>query len=134
MAYNLDALKRLQSPAILNQATPVQNTWYTIIDTSGDLEIYGCSIAIQTTGETLEVRITIDGVNPNNLTQIAVAGTNYKVSIDHDYTGIWLSAAAGNLIVHGYSSLKCHTFKAEVRKTTAAGGGNLRGMVSYSRG
>lgn len=136
MAYNLDVKNpKLQPSAILNQANPVQNTWYTILDTTGDLEIFLVAIAIITTGETLECRLTIDGVIPNIISGLAaVAGTTYPVAIYHDHTGMWLDATVSNsLILRNGQTLRCRAFKAEVRKTTNAGAGNLRGAVSYSK-
>ena len=51
-----------QSDAVLSQVTPAQNTWYTVLDTTKHCKLYYIIIMIEDDDESLEVRLTIDGV------------------------------------------------------------------------
>ncbi len=122
----------LQPDPTITQANPVQNTWYTLLDTINDAEIYSAAIMVGTANETLEARITInDIVFP--LSVAATFGTTYSVYLAHDYTGLYLAGTAGSVLMflHTHSTLNCKTFKMEVRKTTANGTGTLYAGVSY---
>jgi len=123
-----------QLPALLNQPAPVQNTWYTILNTTPNCLIWEVDVRIDTTGETLEWRITIDGVVSTAIGNACLANTDYwgvpvlyNVGLYTEISAVstWRSDRA--FIVEGRS------IKIEVRKTTAAGAGNLRGAVAYSR-
>lgn len=126
---------RLQPLATLTQAAPVQNTYYTILDTVLDARIYAIGVRIQDTGETLQVRLTIDGLVIESAAVACVAGQNNLIVIDNDClpamneytitTGINSYASYSQLLVEGRS------VKIEVRKTTAAGAGTLYGRVQY---
>jgi len=121
-----------QAVALLNQPAPVQNQYYTILNTINARIIF-VSGRVDTTGETLEARVTIDGQS-DTYSWAAVAGSNYWIYNSSDPTG-WgiLASAAGVLttFVSGGGHLDCQSFLAELRKTTAAGAGNLRGAVLY---
>ena len=115
----------------LNQAAPVQNTWYLIID-ARNIFVYLLDVAIITTGETLDVRLTIDGTVYTLTGLAATAGTVYRTYFTHNDTGRTLaSAAAGTQLLMGtYQGLWARQFKAEIRKTTVAGTGNLRASLA----
>lgn len=122
---------RVQPDALLNQAAPVQNTWYTVLTTLGYTFIDFIVIAIQTTGETIFIEVIIDGIT--KVTEIAaVAGTNYTMSynIGTLYPDSYGSNAVGSTINH--VRLMGHAVRVRVRKTTALGAGNLQCHVKYS--
>lgn len=123
-----------QADAILNQAAPVQNTWYTILDTTINAILHGVTFAIITTDETLEVKITIDG-NSYTASQAATASTTYQAYFAADYTGKYLTTVADTIspILWRKIGISCRSLKVEIRKTTATGAGNLRAAVTYSK-
>jgi len=115
--------------ALLDQVNPVQNTWYTVLDTVVNAILFDCFAQVDTTGETIAVRITVDG---NALTgSVAATGSSTYM------TRLTLGILAGlDLfvpridLVHGWL-LMGRSVKVEVRKTTANGTGDLRGKVNY---
>jgi len=116
--------------ALLDQATPVQNTWYTVLDTVHNVKVFGLAAGVADTGETIEMRITVDGGTITG-SQVAVAGTSYRV---HPYllmTGITLTFSSSVLI--NSNMCEARSFKVEVRKTTANGAGNLKAAVCYEQ-
>jgi hypothetical protein len=116
--------------ALLDQATPVQNTWYTVLDTVHNVKVFGIAAGIADTGETIEVRVTVDGGTVTG-SQAAVAGTSYRV---HPYllmTGLTLTFSSSVLI--NSNMCEARSFKVEARKTTANGTGNLKASVCYEQ-
>jgi hypothetical protein len=121
-----------QASATLSQASPAQNTWYTILDTTKNCRLYAVLVVIATTGEDLEVRITIDGQTITGAFS-AGAGANYSVSMD-EWDATNLQAANGRYMIWGSGGvLEGRSIKVEVRKTTAAGAGTLSGLVIYAK-
>ena len=124
-----------QTPATLNQAAPVQNTWYTILDTTKNCRVYAIAVNIEDTNETLECQVTIDGETMAGYAQSATHSTAYFgriypepiARLDYMSLDTLAETRAGNLgfLIEGKS------IKVEVRKTTAAGAGNLTGIVTY---
>lgn len=122
---------KLASLASLSQAAPVQNTWYTVLDTVRNVEVNVVRFYVATTGEDLEVRATIDGVEYVG-SQTAVAGTNYCVYVNtSSNTLIVVASTTQQLAVN--SPCKARSFKLEIRKTSANGAGNLVGLVRYAK-
>jgi hypothetical protein len=119
-----------QADALLSQATPVQNTWYTILDTVHYAKLFGIAIAVATTGETLEVRLTVDG-NVYTGSQVAVADTAYKANPYTAPTGTYLLMTTSS--IQNSNELEGRSLKVEVRKTTAAGTGTITGCVTYAQ-
>lgn len=119
----------LQADALLNQAAPVQNTWYTVLNTTNNGFLYAIAFGVADTGEDLEYRITIDGVVKVN-SQIAVAGTVYVPLLYLDYNSSYYIAAVGATISR--IDIWFKTLKVEVRKTSANGAGNLKASVLYA--
>lgn len=115
----------------LNQAGPVQNTWYTILSTTKDLCIVGLVVSVQTTNETLEVEIVIDGNTYTN-TNASVAGTNYTVYMSLSDTTMSPVFDTGTYNTSlRYGKFCGHSIQIRIRKTTAAGAGNIRAAVLY---
>lgn len=123
-----------QPPAVLNQAAPVQNTWYTILDTTANVRVYHIHVNIEDDDETLEIRLTIDG-------EVLTGSNACTHSVDYSI-GYHCSAITGTDFLEfdtvpthfdKYRAFLCEglSVKFEVRKTTAAGTGNLTGIVMY---
>lgn len=113
---------------VLVQVNPVQNTWYTVADLIGNLNIQVVKSAVLTTGETLEVEFTINGTVLAVGSQVAVAGTSYFNY--HGSQAIFFTTS-NVMVMNQYGSTQCKTFKMRMRKTTNAGNGNLSGRVAY---
>lgn len=131
---NIENLRRFAVPehqanATLNQAAPVQNTWYTILATTTNARILLIGIAVAVANETLECRLTVDGVVYTGI-QAAIAGTIYGLNFDRNgnfYTSIVDFASYRAFLIEGRS------VTVEVRKTTATGAGALTGQVMWAR-
>jgi hypothetical protein len=121
---------QLMPDALLVQAAPVQNTWYTVLDTVANCRLIGLGIGIATVGEDLEVKITVDGRTIIG-TGTAVEGAEYQAMIHTHDTGTVLvfssTEAPRSFIIEGRS------IKVEIRKTTANGAGNLLGCAMYGQ-
>ena len=116
--------------ASLNQIAPVQNTWYTLLDTVHNVKLFGVGILIADTGETLGVKLTVDGETITG-SGAATADTDYKVLINTTATGNTITLSSSALV--NANQLECRSLKIEVRKTTAAGTGNLKASVAYGQ-
>lgn len=123
---------QLQAYALLDQANPVQNTYYTILDTTLNVRLHFIVIDVETANETLQVRLTIDGQTLLGSLACTFA-TAYYVYLDDTVAGTALLISA-NQISPGYSGdIQARSVKVEVRKTTAAGAGNLKGKVIFAK-
>lgn len=118
--------------ATLSQASPVQNTWYTVLDTTEDALLIMISI-YQTNAEAgskdLQVRLTIDGVTMTGSVSLAHNTTNL-VYISWASDG--LSFTGSVLLVAYYAPLPGQSVKVEFRCTSAPGTNQvLGGAVQY---
>jgi hypothetical protein len=138
MSYQRKSARAYQPPrlqsAIITQALPVQNTWYTVLDTTPNLELISIQVIVYDTGETIEVEATIDGVVK---TASQAEGANspfayYTWNVGAVATGL-NTAENGMICFGGYRSVQCQSAKIRVRKTTAAGTGNLCCHVAYGK-
>ena len=124
-----------QPDAVLDQATPVQNTWYTILETT-NARINQISITIQDTGEDLEAQITRDGeLDPCVGAVAVVAGAVHRAYIGN-YPGgsrTVVGPSGGAQLAMNSNSFEARSVKIQVRKTTAAGTGNLQASVDYDK-
>ena len=119
-----------QLDAVLAQESPVQNTWYTVLETSRDCKVYGVTALVWTTNETIEVRVTIDG----NVLVGAVDATHTTYYYVHHKLYAEGLAIDGNPFLLGkYAPLEGRNIKIEIRKTTAAGSGTLECRVNYAK-
>ena len=59
--YVVNPVPEHQEDATLTQAAPVQNTYYTVLETTQNCRLIRVTGRIETTGETLNFRITVDG-------------------------------------------------------------------------
>jgi hypothetical protein len=106
----------------------VQNTWYTVLAATGRYtKLDHAVVAILTTGETIQMEQTIDGVV--SVGQVAAAaGTMYQSS--------WATLTTGDLLGLGNAfrgtTFIGHDIQVRVRKITATGVGNLQARVVYA--
>jgi len=122
-----------QPDAALTQANPVQNTWYTVLDTTPNARIIGMACAVLTTGETIEVRMTVDGqVKTGSMALSADTGYYVYLYTGSDASKLYFTSS----VIEQYGRsfiIEGRSVKVEIRKTTAAGAGNLWACVSYAR-
>ena len=120
-----------QPNGVLNQPNPVQNTWYTVLDSKRPTRIYCLAITVLVIDETLELRITVDGQVITGTIGVTAGQNNYA----YIYTSATLTAIAFTTTPPQHRSFQTegHSVKVEVRKTTAAGAGNLQAAVSWAR-
>ncbi len=131
---------KLHDLAVLNQAAPVQNDYYSINEITGaaknldELEyirVMGISVGVEDTNESLQCRITADGVVSIPDTFAATHSTQYQV---HRYTdGISRTyRTVINATLDFAHMLDAKLVTVDVRKTTATGTGNLVGSVLFA--
>lgn len=132
----------------MTQNSPVQNTWYTLCDLAGGLEILESAVNQandEVADKNVESEITIDGIVWNNTTlqghgyDYFLFSTSTAPMSRHLRYGRRQECPAGVRVVTdadaglgavGY--LPCHAFKVRVRITDAPGTNQvLRGFVHY---
>lgn len=131
--YLVNPLPEMQEEVTLNQAAPVQNTYYTILDTTENCRVYSCVVRVDTTGENLQVRVTVDGQVFTSPSTGVGANTDFMVALGPTTTAgqaYKIMTAATNW---GAFIIEGRSVKIEVRKTTAAGAGNLKGNCRYGK-
>lgn len=119
-----------QADAVLAQAAPVQNTWYTVLNTTTNVRIIRIYANVALANETVQGQITIDGVTVAIPAAVFVAGTGYFVRWAFDLTDslYWdVNEKYVAFLIEGKS------VKVEIRKTTANGVGTLTCKVGYAR-
>lgn len=124
---------RLQHQADISfiKSNPVQNTWYTVLNTTANVRLYAVMIRIAVTGENLDIRITIDGQTyALGSTAIAANIWNY---IYHFLTSAQLMNSTTVTLPMTYTFWEGRVVNIEIRKTTAAGTGNLLCNVIWAR-
>jgi len=119
-----------QPDATLSQVNPVQNQWYTILDSKKECKVYAITVLVWTTGETLEVRVIIDG--KVLMGSVNASATTYYY-VHHQLYGSALIVDGNIFLLGHYSPLEGREVKVEVRKTTAAGSGTLDARVVYAK-
>jgi len=127
-----------QGDAVINQAAPVINTYYTVLETTNTRIIRMCC-SVADTDETLNFRFTIDG---NVIVTDAVAPgigvhefphNNMPGGVGNSNWGLSNGVGANPAYSFGAFLFECRTAKIEVRKTTANGVGVLSARVQYAR-
>jgi len=122
---------KYMADAVLSQAGAVQNTWYTVLDTTKKVRILSLMMTVSVANEDLELKMTIDGETLNGAQANAVAGTSYYCLKDAGSANILLSATGFNM--GRYAALDANSVKIEVRKTTANGAGTLSARAVYCK-
>jgi hypothetical protein len=118
-----------QADIYLNKANPIQNTWYTVLPATDDVRIIGIGAAVQTAGEDIEGRITIDGIVI--VASLAfVAATSYAFNRLYEFAG-GFNWRPSSIIEYRSFLQEGQNIKFEIRKTSNAGNGNLQCKVQY---
>lgn len=125
-----------QLPAGIAQINPVQNTWYTVLNTTKNVRIYGIFCQVGIADETLEIRLTtgteiiVGSVN-------AVFNTSYQAYLILEAAAPLVSllsiTAAYNMAQGVYSFIEDSSVKIEIRKTTANNTGTLYCRSTYAK-
>jgi len=121
----------MQTPIDFIQAAPVQNTWYEVLPITRNCRLISVSARVYDTGETLEVRIIVDG---SDLTWpwTAAANTWYMAkNMPEDLLFLMETIAATDRASHTFL-YEGRSVRILIRKTTAAGAGNLRCLIHYA--
>ena len=122
-----------QAEAALVQAAPVQDTWYTILDTVVKAKLYLIVIRVLTTGEDIGCRITIDGVVYGNSASNIITAAASAVKYCYISTAGWMNYATTSINLTAYTALEGKRIKVEMVKRTANGAGDLEGWVLYGK-
>ncbi len=130
------SMQKHQAPKKLNQAAPVQNTYYTIME-EVDARIEEMHFGVEDTNETLQVKVTIDGETITSDAYAATHSTSYGVIRNQDAITrtevLEFDSSPAHFEKYRSYMMDGHSVKVEVRKTTTAGTGNLVGIVSWNR-
>ena len=112
--------------------TPVQNTWYTVLDTTSYVRILYIAVKQDNTdnvAKALEIRVTIDG---NAISGAGTPGDNTWNYINLTPTVDTLSYTAAIFNSSYYVEMRGHSVKVELRMTDAPGTAEtLDGRVQY---
>ncbi len=127
-------LYKLQSDAVISQASPSTGNKYTVLDTTLKVRIYGVNIVVTWTvqPDPLEVHLTIDGISIAHSFTNPVSTTNYIVVV-----APWLAANAMTLATwdaaYGRNFLyEGQSIKVEA-ETTGGTVSNLSCRVKYGK-
>ncbi len=121
-----------QAPATLNQVA-ILDTWYPILAALAFCRVYEFIIRITTTGETLEIEVTIDG-NVKLVTVAAGANTSYVISLSQSAnpaTERLSATAVGADVYRKAFHFEGHSIAIRARKTTNVGGGSIQAVVEH---
>jgi hypothetical protein len=123
----------MQTPAVLNQAAPVQNQWYQLLPATANCRLYRVAINIEDVDETIAARVIVDGETFTG----AIGATHSTIYFVYQYpnaiTRVMQINYNSSATYSGYASplFEGHSVAVDVRKTTAAGAGNLTGIALY---
>lgn len=116
-----------------DQAPPVQNTWYTVLDTTADVRLIFTSISQsndEVAGKNLQMRWTIDGLTCELAATAVASGTLYYVRKDQ-YTQA-LKAQTTIINSGQYVDIRALSIKIEARTTSVPGTNQrLRAWIVY---
>lgn len=123
-----------QTPATLNQATPVQDTWYTLLDVK-DARLYAAACNIEDANETVDVELTVDGVPYVVNPEVLVHSTTYLLHVTMDAITRTITLgldSAANYNRYKTFQVEGHTMLIRLRQTSNAGAcGNLTAIAQY---
>ncbi len=122
----------LQDDAVLAQANPVKDTWYTVLPTTANVRIYSIVPLVWTTGETIEVRVTTK--NRVLTGSVAMDPTTYNwVFLKMYGEGLDIAPSPTKQLAGYQAPLEDPSAKVEIRKTTEAGTGTLECRVVWAK-
>lgn len=127
-----------QAPEVLNQAAPVQNTWYTIGAVMLNAFVYKGAVHVAVANETLEVQAIVDGETIQAVGVACTAGLPYSMHLEPEpilrNDRISLAQLTGTgLPRYGSMLIMGRSVEIQVRKTTALGAGNLTGVILWGQ-
>jgi hypothetical protein len=129
----------LQADAILNQAAPVQNTWYTVLDTTENVRVLNILFTVGVPNEDVEVELTIDGRTfvagqaPATGASIYyfVLADSVLATMDFGFN-TELAATVPTWVLRPFL-IECRSLRVRIRKTSANGAGILSCGVHYQK-
>jgi len=130
---------KLQPDAFVDQAAPVQNTWYpwsiagVDLGTKKNVVVYAVLPQVQTANETLEVRLYCDDLPVKTGAGSCTAGTAYYVYLASSTGGDPIIGSSRGTLGLQYTPIWLRKFSCGIRKTTATGAGNLQLRVIYGK-
>jgi len=123
-----------QAIATLDQNPPVQNTWYTILETTYYVRLLYIAVKHDNTdnvAKNLEVRVTIDGVTLAATAALAPGDNTWC----YWYLEFWQDSMTGTATLRNvgyYEGMRGHTVLVECRMTSVPGTAEeLDGRVQY---
>lgn len=121
---------REQPVAVIDQAAPNINQWYPVLaPTVVYTRLFDIIAYVMAVGETLEVEVTINGLTWITPGVACGAGVVFRIIVSPSIASeITLQAWSQNV---PYIDQYGHNVGVRVRKTTAAGAGNLRCKVVF---
>jgi hypothetical protein len=120
-----------QHDATLAQANPVQNTWYTVLDTTQNVRLISIWVQIEDVDESVQVRITIDGITLIGVSPL-VADSQDFVNLSYAGTDALTIASTVGYLYKAFF-LEGRSVKVEIRKITNAGNGDLNCLVKWAK-
>jgi hypothetical protein len=120
-----------QPDAVLDQANPVQNTWYTVLAATEDIRIISFGAYVEDTGETIEGRIVIDGVTIM-VDPLAFAAATVLETVNNNPALPSFQWMAGATAYRAFF-IEGQNIAISIRKITANGVGILHGLVKRAR-
>ena len=115
---------------VTTQANPVQNTWYTMLNEAAYVQLILIGAQVATTGETLELRVTLGGYT-ETISFAATAAAIYKTTVSGNPTdGVILAVESGTQ-TRNFRHLEGRGLKVELRKTTNNGVGTITARSCY---
>lgn len=121
-----------QPDAVINQAAPVQNTWYTVLAANDDVIVISAEMQVAVAAETLECEIVVDGNTLVGAQAAAVAATPYYLSLAGAVANALQATIVDPLLTRAYL-IEGQNIRVRIRKTTAAGANNISAIVKWAR-
>lgn len=125
-----------QAPAVLNQAAPVNGTFYDILAATANVRVMRIAVNVEDANEDLEVQAIVDGETIAAVAETATHSTTYFAFQSPDAVARTDRLALATATSTVRASMPSHLFdgksvQVQVRKTSANGAGNLTGIVQY---
>jgi hypothetical protein len=127
------AMFEYQAPATLNQAAPVQDTWYDVLPVTKNCRVYEANVNVEDANEDLEFQIIVDGETIPSYALTATHSTNYIAGRESSAISRLDLIRLTSTTVSQYRGflVEGHSVQIQVRKITSNGAGNLTGIVTF---
>ena len=127
---------KFKALAALDQAPPVQNTWYTVLDTVSKARLYSLvfkQINDEAAVKNIDFKVTADGLTLENSADRASGIANYFYQSPYSSSVAWIQNP-NYIMSNYYIAFHAKSLKVEMRTTSAAGTNqHLCGYVRYAR-